>query len=42
MSDDTRDEDDVCGGMTPDEMCGQCPDCRDDLDAWREVYGEDE
>lgn len=38
---DVEDEEDVCGGVSPDEMCGQCPDCRDSLDDWRETYDEE-
>lgn len=38
---DERDEEDICGGIAPDDCCGQCPDCLDALDDERQLYGED-
>ena len=38
---DERDEEDVCGGIAPDDCCGMCPDCLDAADDWREINGDD-
>jgi hypothetical protein len=36
-----RAEEECCGAVIPDEMCGQCPDCLEEADNWREIYGEE-
>lgn len=34
-------DEEVCGAMSPDDSCGTCPDCRDAIDDWRELNGDD-
>ena len=31
-----------CGSLSPDGSCGECPDCSEALDEWREMNGGDE
>jgi hypothetical protein len=31
-----------CGGYSPDTWCGECADCLEGLDEWRELNGIEE